>query len=82
MGHFSLRNASEGFSARLVRVLIVSRNRSVTLTLIRKVLLLLLLLRGLGRSSKKWAVRPSVRVRRTCSVWFSAYAGGDFHACH
>jgi hypothetical protein len=31
---------------------------------------LLLLLPGLGRSSKKWAVRPSVRVRRTCSACF------------
>ncbi len=33
-------------------------------------MLLLLLLPGLGRSSKKWAVRPSVRVRRTCSACF------------
>ena len=31
---------------------------------------MLLLLPSLGRSSKKWAVRPSVRVRRTCSVCF------------
>jgi hypothetical protein len=33
-------------------------------------LFLLLLLPGLGSSSKKWAVRPSVRVRRTCSACF------------
>jgi hypothetical protein len=66
MADFSLRSASEGFSARLPRSLIVSRNRSTNPTLIRKVLLLLL--RGLGRSSKKWAVRPSIRARRMCSV--------------
>jgi hypothetical protein len=74
MAYFSLRNASEGFCARLPSGLIVSRNRSTTLTLIRKVFVLLLPLRGLGRSSKKWAVRPSVRVRRTRSAWSLLFA--------
>ena len=36
VAYSSLRSASEGFSARLPMGLIVSRNRSITLTLIRK----------------------------------------------
>lgn len=58
-------------SARLSIPSIVSHNCPPTPTLIRKVLLLLLFLQGLERSSKReWAIKPSVRVRRTCSVWF------------